>query len=141
VLVTANDYAVRLFNGDIGIVLPAGKEIRGEEGMRAYFQAESMGTRAVPPQRIPRHLPAYAMTVHRSQGSEYDRVLLILPDRPSAVVTRELLYTAITRARVGVEIWGHPELFQKAIETRIERSTGLRSQLHPAPGAEVKFSG
>ena len=69
------------------------------------------------------------MTVHKSQGSEFDRVLLLLPPEPSRVVTRELLYTAITRARGRVEIWATEPALRAAVASRIERSSGLRDAL------------
>jgi len=69
------------------------------------------------------------MTVHKSQGSEFDRVLLILPDRDSPVLTRELIYTAITRAREHVEVWGTEGVFRAAVDRRTERTSGLRDAL------------
>ena len=69
------------------------------------------------------------MTVHKSQGSEFDRVFLLLPDRESPVLTRELIYTGITRARENVEIWGKGEVFRAAVSRRIERTSGLRDAL------------
>ena len=69
------------------------------------------------------------MTVHKSQGSEFDRVLLVLPGEPSALVTRELLYTGITRARAAVEIRGEPGVVAAAVERRMVRSSGLRDAL------------
>ncbi len=124
VLVTRNDHVQRLYNGDVGLVLA---DADGE--LRAHF-AESSGTvRAVSPTRLPEHEPAYALTVHKSQGSEFDDVLLILPPEPVRVLTRELLYTAITRARHSVEIWGREAVVRSAIETRTERRSGLRDAL------------
>jgi exodeoxyribonuclease V alpha subunit len=69
------------------------------------------------------------MTVHKSQGSEFDRVLLFLPDRAVPVLTRELIYTGITRGKEKVEVWGSEEVFQEAISRRIERASGLRDAL------------
>jgi exodeoxyribonuclease V alpha subunit len=67
--------------------------------------------------------------VHKSQGSEFDEVVLILPDQPSAVLTRELIYTGLTRARKRGEIWGREEVFLDGVSRRIERSSGLREAL------------
>jgi exodeoxyribonuclease V alpha subunit len=126
VLVTRNDYNLHLYNGDIGIVLPdpgAGGELR------AFFQAPEGTLRALHPVRLPEHETVYALTVHKSQGSEFDRLLLILPDRDSPVLTRELIYTGITRARERVEIWGHEKVFREAVGRRTTRVSGLRDAL------------
>jgi len=69
------------------------------------------------------------MTVHKSQGSEFDKVLLLLPDRPSRLLTRELIYTGITRAKKDVEVWGRNDVFLEGVKQRIERSSGLRDAL------------
>ena len=87
VLITANDYTLRLFNGDVGIILFDHKE----KGLRAFFPAPEGALRKVSPMRLPQHETAFAMTVHKSQGSEFDHVLLMLPDRDSPVLTRELI--------------------------------------------------
>jgi len=79
--------------------------------------------------RLPPHEAAFALTVHKTQGSEFDDLLLILPDQISEVLSRELLYTAVTRARQRVEIWGDEEVFCRAVERRIVRSSGLRDRL------------
>ncbi len=71
------------------------------------------------------------MTVHKSQGSEFNRVLLLLPDADTPVLTRELIYTGITRARERVEVWGKEEVFRAAVSRRIERTSGLRDELWP----------
>ena len=87
---------MRLFNGDVGIVLPdpeAGKELR------VFFPAPDGSLRKFHPLRLPEHETVYAMTVHKSQGSEFDEVLFMLPDRPSPVLTRELIYTGMIRAK------------------------------------------
>jgi exodeoxyribonuclease V alpha subunit len=73
------------------------------------------------------------MTVHKSQGSEFDRVLLILPNRESPVLTRELIYTGITRARKSIEVWGSEHIFRTAVSRRIERTSGLRDALWGSP--------
>ena len=73
----------------------------------------------------------FAMTVHKSQGSEFDRILCLLPDRDLPLLTRELIYTAITRARQDVTIWGKEDVFLKAVSRCIERSSGLRDALWP----------
>ncbi|MFP3869617.1 MAG: exodeoxyribonuclease V subunit alpha [Syntrophobacteria bacterium] len=126
VMITRNDYQMRLFNGDVGIVLPD-PDAGGD--LRAFFPGAEGALRAFRPLRLPEHETVYAMTVHKSQGSEFDRVLLLLPDRESPLLTRELIYTGITRARRSVEIWGREVVFQTAVSRRIQRSSGLRDAL------------
>jgi len=126
VLITQNDYNLHLYNGDIGIALP----YPGAEGaLRVFFQAPEGGLRAFHPVRLPEHETVYALTVHKSQGSEFDRILLILPDRGSPVLTKELLYTGITRARENVEVWGDENVFREAVDRRTTRVSGLRDAL------------
>ncbi len=108
-------------------VLPTGV------GVRAFFAGAEGGLRAVLPARLPEHETAYAITVHKSQGSEFDHVLVILPDRDVPLLTRELIYTAITRARKTVEIWAPEPVLVTAIQRRTTRSSGLRDALW-APG-------
>ena len=127
VLVTENDYSLRLFNGDVGVILlgPASKQ------PMAFFAGADGQVRRVSPARLPRHETVFAMTVHKSQGSEFDRVLLVLPDRESPVLTRELIYTGVTRASKSVELWIHEPVFRVAVARRLERSSGLREALWP----------
>ena len=126
VMITRNDYNLGLFNGDIGLILPDPES--GSE-LRAFFPSGTAGMRTVLPLRLPEHESAFAMTVHKSQGSEFDRVLLILPDRDAPLMTRELVYTAITRAKQSVELLGSDELFLTAVQRRIVRRSGLRDRL------------
>lgn len=90
------------------------------------FPTDTGEPRAVLPARLPTHETAFAMTVHKSQGSEFDEVLLLLPDHDSPVLTRELLYTAITRARRKVIMWGRKDVLRAAVGKRVLRSSGLR---------------
>ncbi len=126
VLITANDYGLRLFNGDLGVTLSD----PGSDGrLRVFFRTVEGGIRRLAPARLPEHETAYATTVHKSQGSEAESVLLVLPDEPSPVMTRELIYTGITRARSRVEIWGTASVFEAAVARRLQRSSGLRDAL------------
>ncbi len=147
VLITRNDYQLNLFNGDIGILLPEpepGLEQAGEHGFAekplwAWFPGETKtkpggggggaALRRVSPARLPDHEPAYAMTVHKSQGSEFERVLLLLTDRDSPVLTRELIYTGLTRARSRVDLWFEKSAFEHGVACRTERASGLRDAL------------
>jgi exodeoxyribonuclease V alpha subunit len=126
VLVTQNDYALGLYNGDVGLAVPDPDE---EGRLRVAFEVEGGGVRLLTPSRLPEHEPVWAMTVHKSQGSEFDRVLLVLPDEDSPLMTRELVYTGVTRARDGVEIAGDDAVLLAAIERRLVRSSGLRDAL------------
>lgn len=126
ILVTQNDHALRLFNGDVGIALPD-----ADDGgrLRVVFEGEAGRLRRIPPLRLPPHETTYAMTIHKSQGSEFDRVLLVLPPDDSRLLTRELLYTGITRAREAVAVWGDDLVLRAAVERRLTRSSGLREAL------------
>ncbi len=125
-MITVNDYALRLFNGDVGIALPDPEQ---HGALAVFFPAEDGGVRKISPLRLPAHETVFAMTVHKSQGSEFDRVLLVIPPTDSLVLTREILYTGITRARSSVEIWCGEELLAAAVTRRIERRSGLRNAL------------
>ena len=127
VLITENDYLLSLYNGDIGIALP--DMASGSETLFVYFQDPSGGLRAIPPFRLPAHETVYAMTVHKSQGSEFDHVSLVLPDQTAPLLTRELLYTAVTRARKTVTIYGSEQVLRTTITNKIDRASGLRDAL------------
>ncbi|MFA6345165.1 MAG: ATP-binding domain-containing protein, partial [Syntrophales bacterium] len=126
VMVTKNDYGLGLFNGDIGIAL-ADPEHRGD--LRVFFPAGGGRVRSFPPLRLPEHESVYAMTVHKSQGSEFDDVLFLMPDRDVPVLTRQLVYTAVTRARRTLWIAGREELFAAALSRHLKRASGLRDAL------------
>jgi exodeoxyribonuclease V alpha subunit len=124
VMVTQNDHAMRLYNGDVGIALSDGTSIR------VYFKDAEKGTiRSVSPYQLPSWDSAWALTVHKSQGSEYENVLLVLPWNDSPVVTRELVYTAITRAKKSCHIAGRGTVFCESVSRRVQRRSGLRERL------------
>jgi exodeoxyribonuclease V alpha subunit len=125
ILITRNDHALRLFNGDVGVLLPAPEG----GGLRAWFPSPDGGVRSLLPARLPAHETVFAMTVHKSQGSEFGSILLVLPDRDSPVLTRELLYTGLTRAREHAELWFNEAIFRAAVLRRVERHSGLRDAL------------
>jgi exodeoxyribonuclease V alpha subunit len=128
-MIVANDYNLNLFNGDIGIVMQdsASKELR------VFFPGEEKGVRSFPPGRLPLVETIFAMTVHKSQGSQFDRVLLMLPQTFSPILSRELLYTGITRAHKSCDIWCNKEVFIKSVERGICRMSGLRDRLWTIP--------
>jgi exodeoxyribonuclease V alpha subunit len=124
ILVLANDHNLRLYNGDLGVVWP------DENGvLTACFRNADGSIRRVGRARLPLYETAYAMTVHKSQGSEFGEVLLILPDRPSPLVTRELVYTGLTRARRKTEVWTKETIFRLAVATPTRRASGLKDAL------------
>jgi len=125
VMIVENDYNLRLFNGDVGISMldPTDQE------MRVFFPDNRSGLKKIHPMRIGPHETVFAMTVHKSQGSEFENVILILPDRESPVLTRELIYTGITRSQKQVLIWGDEQIFENAVSRRVNRVSGLKDAL------------
>jgi exodeoxyribonuclease V alpha subunit len=127
VIVLANDYLLGLFNGDIGLCLP------DETGaLRVFFPAAEGGFRAIAPLRLPAHDTAFALTVHKSQGSEFEDVLLVLPAQPVRVLTRELIYTGVTRAARRVTVAGAGDVFIAGCAARTQRASGLRDRMREA---------
>ena len=132
VLVTENNAGQKLFNGDYGITWQQGN------ALRIYFPGDN-GVRAIAPSRLPRHETFYAMTVHKSQGSEYDSVIVILPEDDNPLLTRELLYTAVTRAKKRVTVIANTQQLVNAISRRSQRQSGILGVLWP--GAERGHEG
>jgi exodeoxyribonuclease V alpha subunit len=122
IMITRNDYNLRLFNGDIGITLP---DAEAGGRLKVFFFGGSEGLRRIVPARLPEHETAYAMTVHKSQGSEFCDVLLVLPNELSPVMSRELIYTGVTRAMRRVELWGTEAVFTDAVKQRLTRASAL----------------
>lgn len=124
VMVTRNDSALGLFNGDIGITL------FDEEGLlKVFFPLPDGSIKAVQPSRLPAHDTAWAMTVHKSQGSEFDHTALVMPAQFLPVLTRELIYTAITRARSQLTLFSDEAVFRRAVQLRTQRRSGLLDRL------------
>ncbi|OQX21496.1 MAG: exodeoxyribonuclease V subunit alpha [Desulfobacteraceae bacterium IS3] len=126
VMITRNDYNLHLFNGDVGLMLP---DPESKNELRVFFPVSGETMRKLHPLRLPEHETVYAMTVHKSQGSEFEKVLLLLPDKDSPVLTRELVYTGITRAIKQAELWGTEAVFRTAVSRAIRRTSGLRDAL------------
>ena len=124
VLVTANNRALNLHNGDVGVIMPG---VAG--GRKDAVFPDGKSERRVPVARLERVDTVHALTIHKSQGSEYDEVIVVLPEKPSRIVTRELLYTGVTRARKKVTVIGSREVIAAAIATPIRRATGLADRL------------
>lgn len=123
VMVTENNYVLELFNGDCGVIL----EKEGEK--RGYFQSNDGTVRSFPVSMLPSVETVYAMTVHKSQGSEYDSVMVILPEKEMAVLTKELIYTAVTRSRKDLTIIGKEEILSTAVKRSAARNSGLADAL------------
>ena len=126
IMITANDYNLGLFNGDTGILWP---DESPEHKLRAYFPDPNGQLRSLAPSRLPAHETVFASTVHKSQGSEFDKILLLLPSHDTRALTRELIYTGITRAKNAVEIWGRKDVFALALQRRVQRTSGLRDAI------------
>lgn len=124
VIVLRNDYLLGLFNGDIGLTLA---DAAGE--LQVWFPAPGGGFRALAPLRLPVHDTAFALTVHKAQGSEFADVLVVLPDANSPVLTRELLYTGVTRAARRVALAGSATAFAAACGRRTARHSGLADRM------------
>jgi len=122
-MITANSYRHGLFNGDVGVTwLDA-------EGEPAVWFDTGNGLRAWSTSQLPAHDSAFATTVHKSQGSEFDRVAVILPDDDARVLSRELLYTAVTRARHAALLWSSRAVLLRAVARHTRRESGLASRL------------
>lgn len=150
VMISRNDYELNLFNGDIGIAMmvetvhvegATGRK-KSEKELRVCFvdsAADAGGKdnssirdnkiRQLLPTRLPEHETAFAMTVHKSQGSEFDDVALVLPETANAVISRELIYTAITRGKKTFSLYANYEVLEQGVNARIERASGLRDLL------------
>ncbi|WP_240124976.1 exodeoxyribonuclease V subunit alpha [Thermomonas alba] len=143
VMITRNDHAARLYNGDVGIcvlVQEAGTsrlqvafEGAQDPGVREAGSSAS-SVRLLDPGALPPHEDAFAITVHKSQGSEYDRVAVLLPPDPtSPLLVRQLLYTGVSRAKTALELWAMPEVTQKALATALVRHGQLARRITGPP--------
>ncbi|KFN48830.1 exodeoxyribonuclease V subunit alpha [Arenimonas composti] len=127
VMVTRNDYGLRLFNGDIGLCLAD-----ADGSLRVWFEADG-GLRALAPGALPAHDAAFAITIHKSQGSEYRHVALLLPPDPEhRILSRQLLYTGVSRARESVALWAGDAVLATALARPVRRVGGLVARLQEA---------
>jgi exodeoxyribonuclease V alpha subunit len=124
VLVRRNDYVVGRFNGDIGVVVT-----NADGELTVAFPGEGGGIEYLAPSRLPEHQMVFAMTIHKSQGSEFRHAMVVLPNRPSPILTRELIYTGVTRARDRMTLLGDTELLGEALTRTVQRASGLRAEL------------
>jgi exodeoxyribonuclease V alpha subunit len=126
-LVTVNSPRSQLVNGDIGVVVNV-QESDGSINRRIFFPAED-GGRYLTPAELPKVELCYAMTIHKSQGSEYENLVVILPSELSPLLTRELVYTAVTRAKKSLLIAGSSEALLQSIKNQSTRYSGLSNLL------------
>ncbi|MDO8418381.1 MAG: exodeoxyribonuclease V subunit alpha [Agitococcus sp.] len=131
VMVTQNDYTLGVFNGDIGITLEE------DDGFYVYFPARDGEPMRVSAARLAHSETALALTIHKSQGSEFKQVAVVLPKEDTPILTRELLYTGITRAKSVVSIWGMTSLIEKAVQRKTQRASGLQAKLDQTLGEIV----
>ena len=120
-MITTNDYNLGLYNGDIGVVVRTG------EGIRVVF--DRGGIRSFPPGYLGEHSTVHGLTIHKSQGSQFGEAVVSLPSDRSRLLTRELLYTAVTRASGKVTLVGDEPVIRLAVERSVQRASGLRSRL------------
>lgn len=125
VMLQQNDHYLQLYNGDVGLVT------QDEVGQLKVIFKQEKGIKSVSPAQLPQVKSAWALTVHKTQGSEYQNILMILPKSEDGAshLSRELLYTGISRAKEHVTIWGDAEDFQEAVKRRVLRASGLSHQL------------
>lgn len=129
VMITENHYGVGLYNGDIGLLWPDDKG-----HLLAWFPSGE-GYRPLAPGRLPRFETVYAMTIHKTQGSEFERVALVLPDEPMAMLSRELIYTGLTRAKKELFVSGREVVWLDSIQRQVERYSGLHLNTDTNPSA------
>ncbi|TVP69634.1 MAG: exodeoxyribonuclease V subunit alpha [Nitriliruptor sp.] len=126
ILITRNDDAVRLYNGDVGVIV----EDADQPGqLVAAFWTPEAGVRTISPARLPACETTFAMTIHKSQGSQFAEVVIVLTPEPSPVLTRELVYTAITRASQRATVLGRAEILRTALSRPVQRASGLQHRL------------
>lgn len=124
VMIVQNDYSLGVYNGDIGLCL------RDETGrLKVYFELSDGSVKGFLPSRIPLHETAYAMTVHKSQGSEFETTMLILPPDFTPIITRELIYTGITRAKNYLYLLSSPTVLNRGTRLQTSRASGLTDLL------------
>ncbi|RMD61788.1 exodeoxyribonuclease V subunit alpha, partial [Candidatus Parcubacteria bacterium] len=125
IMITENDYNLNLYNGDMGVIFP------WQNTPTAWFEDSNAngGLQAIPVSQLPAWETAWAMTVHKAQGAEFNRVLLLLPDEFKPILSRQLIYTALTRAKRMFCVLENEAIFKEAVNTSIQRFSGLVEKL------------
>lgn len=127
IMISQNDHGVGLYNGDMGLCLPDPND--PQRRLKVWFEQPDGSYRSLLPSRLPAHETVYGMTIHKSQGSEFAHTVLVLPANSSALLTRELVYTGITRAKKQLDLYGDRTLLGQAIKKKTERYSGLALRL------------
>ncbi|MGF1703263.1 exodeoxyribonuclease V subunit alpha [Photobacterium makurazakiensis] len=132
IMISQNDHGLGLYNGDIGIAMkdPEPDAQTGEYRTRVFFEMPDGSIRGVLPSRLPEHETVYAMTIHKSQGSEFADTLMVLPTEFSPLLTRELTYTGITRAKEKLYLFATQDTLNRSVRLRTERASGLADLLN-----------
>lgn len=131
IMVSQNNADLGLFNGDVGVILPS---LNNGSTLVACFRQMDGSIREIMPSRLPEHDTAFAITVHKSQGSEFKQVMLVLPDNWIALLNRQLIYTALTRAKKQFSIIAPKECIIQSIEQQSLRASGLKEKLWSVNG-------
>ncbi|BCG65801.1 MAG: exodeoxyribonuclease V alpha subunit [Methyloprofundus sp.] len=126
IMITQNDAVLQLYNGDIGICMP---DQENNKQLMVFFLSPSGAVRKYLPARLPHCETVFAMTIHKSQGSEFDEVLLVLPEKINPILTKELIYTGITRAKKSIKILATKEVFVETLQRKVERFSGLANRI------------
>jgi len=131
VIILENDYGLNLYNGDIGIALPQTNE-NGKVSLKVTFVGSDGQIRWLQPSRLPKHETVFAMTIHKSQGSEFEHCALVLPDHSAPILSKELIYTGITRAKQRLTLLYQDSVVKHALSQRVQRASGLGFRLWQA---------
>jgi len=126
VMISANHSGLQLYNGDIGLCLG---DAESDGQLRVFFSRGADGVKKLRPGRLPACETVFAMTIHKSQGSEFENVLLMLPDKVNPVLSKELIYTGITRARTTIAIAANQAVFTATVNQKVSRDSGLAGKL------------
>ncbi|MCF7354045.1 exodeoxyribonuclease V subunit alpha [Vibrio sp. CK2-1] len=127
VMISQNDSALGLHNGDIGICLLDESETTPR--LRVFFEMPDGRIKGVLPSRVPKHELAFAMTIHKSQGSEFTHTVMLLPNKMNQILTRELIYTGVTRAKSRLDLFANPAILAQGVSVKTLRSSGLSDKL------------
>jgi exodeoxyribonuclease V alpha subunit len=123
IMVRRNDPVVGRYNGDVGVMVHT-----ADGTLTTAFLADG-GVEYLAPARLPEHQTVFAMTIHKSQGSEFDHAFVVLPETSSPILTRELVYTGVTRARTQLTLLANPGVLGEALSRTVRRASGLRAKL------------
>lgn len=127
IMVTRNDHGLGLYNGDIGLCMRDSDD--PEQRLKVFFELPDGSVKAILPSRVPEHETAYAMTIHKSQGSEFDFTLMLLPAEFTPILTKELIYTGITRAKKQLALYADMKVLKRGVRVKTQRISGLVERL------------